>query len=267
MKKHQLTCRRSIIKTILFYVAFICSSAALAAPVDLAPWTSEGDAGITWTLQPPGNTAVLETGNATPSLFHNGLNSQGFRLSGMVEVQEVGDNDFLGFVLGYNAGDITNPAADYLLIDWKQEDQVHGGLGVFGAEGLAVSRVTGAMTPGEAWSHTGSVTELQRATNFGNTGWADNTSYQFEIVFTPSLVEFYIDGVLELSIAGAFTNGSFGFYTYSQPNTLFSAIDQRAILVAATAVPLPAGILLFSTALLLLLAVRKLKSNPHLLKT
>ncbi len=265
MKKYQLTGTRSITKTIMFYVAFICSNAAIAAPVDLTPWTADGDGAITWTVQ-AGNTDVLVTGNANPAVFHNGLNSQGFRLSGTVEVQTMSDDDFMGFVLGYNNGDITNGAADYLLIDWKQGDQT--AFGANALEGLAISQVNGALTNTDAWGHIGNVTELQRATNFGSTGWADNTSYQFEIVFTPSLVEFYINGVLELSISGAFNNGSFGFYSFSQPNALFSAIDQRAITPpAAIAVPLPAGILLFSTALLLLLGSRKLKSNPHLLKT
>ncbi len=264
MKKYQLAGTRSITKTIMFYVAFICSSAAIAAPVDLSPWIADGDPAITWTLQ-PGNTSVLETGNAGSSVFHNGLNSQGFRLSGTVEVQTTGDDDFLGFVLGYNNGDITNSAADYLLIDWKQADQTHAPFGGLASEGLAISQVNGALTNTDAWGHIGNVTELQRATNLGSTGWADNTSYQFEIVFTPSLVEFFVDGVKELSISGVFSDGSFGFYTFSQPNTLFAAIEQNAIL-PPTAVPVPTGILLFSAGLLLLLGMRKLKSNSNLLK-
>ena len=68
------------------------------------------------------------------------------------------------------------------------------------------------------------VTELQRGRTLGNIGWKDNTNYIFRITFTPTLVEVYINDVKELNITGDFSDGSYGFYNYSQGNVLYSAI-------------------------------------------
>jgi hypothetical protein len=234
--------------------AFLLSSAAIADSVDLSSWSANGSAG-NWVLQ-GSNDSVLQTTNTTrPTFFHNNANSQGLALSGQITVG-TGDDDFMGFVLGYNEGDYNNASADYILIDWKQANQTH--VGALGTEGLAISRVTGSLDFGshgsnDAWDHTGVVNELARATTLGSTGWNDNEMYSFDLIFTASLIEVFVNGTKELSISGAFSNGSFGFYNLSQANVLYAGIEENI----APAVPVPAALFMFAPALLGFMGLRR----------
>tara|TARA_R110001606_G_scaffold395664_2_gene568383 strand:- start:343 stop:1095 length:753 start_codon:yes stop_codon:yes gene_type:complete len=232
----------------------LLSGAVLAGPVDLSPWTVNGTG--TWNLQ-AGNNAVKQTVNGNPTVFHNNQDSQGKALSGTIKVETSSDDDYIGFVLGYNNGDLSNSSADYLLIDWKQLDQNYYGNGL---KGLAISQVTGALGDNSgAWSHApaNNVTELQRATTLGSTGWSDNTEYSFDLIFTTSLVEVFVNGAKELSITGTFNNGSFGFYNYSQANVLYAGIEED--IAPPSAVPVPAAVLMFAPALLGFLGLRRRK--------
>lgn len=217
---------------------------AHAAPVDLSSWVANG--GGTWVLE-SGNNAVKQTQNGNPTVFHNNIASnQGQKLSGTIEVQTTGDDDYIGFVLGFNDGDLSNAAADYLLVDWKQGNQ--GSFGCNADVGLSVSRVTGQLGNNSgAWCHdpANNVTELARGTNLGSTGWADNTEYKFDLVFQQNLVEVYVDDVLELSVNGTFADGGFGFYNYSQANVRYAGIQQNV----APEIPLPAGMVLMASAI------------------
>jgi hypothetical protein len=143
-----------------------------------------------------------------------------FELTGEIKVTTTSDDDFIGFVLGYHDGDIDRTDVNYLLIDWKQQDQSNG------KKGLSISRISNKLNLG-AWTHDASngVTELQRGNVFANVGWKDNTSYIFRITFTSTLVEVFINDVKELSVSGDFADGAYGFYNYSQGSVLYSAIQ------------------------------------------
>jgi hypothetical protein len=149
-----------------------------------------------------------------------------------------GDDDFVGFVIGFDPGDTSSSGADYLLIDWKRGTQSFN----FGAPsttpggvaeaGLAVSRVTGIPTADEFWQHTdyadhtgGGLEELERGATLGATGWAFNTDYEFTFDFGPNDLEVYVNGVKQLDITGSFANGRLGFYNFSQASVTYSAFS------------------------------------------
>lgn len=243
-------------KTVYALAAFgmVLTAQAQAAPVNLSGWLAEGNGN--WVLQ-GGNNSVLQTLNNNPTVFYNNADSQGMSLSGQITVQSSGDDDFIGFVLGYQAGGVTagSGAQDFLLVDWKQSDQ-GGFFGGTAQAGLAISHVTAPLQESAgAWLHDSSdgVTELQRATNLGSTGWADNTTYDFKIAFTAALVEIFVNGTKELSVASsligsAFANGSFGFYNYSQANVLYAGITED-VLPPVSAVPVPAALPLLASGM------------------
>lgn len=217
--------------------AFFVTQAS-AAPVDLSDWSDEG-AG-SWSLAADNNSA-FQSVNGAPTVLFTNENSQGKSLSGQITVEETGgDDDFIGFVLGYKAGDIAgNPNTDYILIDWKQRDQAGWDAG------LAISRVTGALgtnagTSSDAWQHTGNVELLARATNLGDVGWEDNTTYNFEINFTATYISVFVNGVLEIAINGDFSDGGFGFYNFSQPRVRYAGITED-VAQPPSEVPLPAA--------------------------
>ena len=221
------------------------ATTAMAAPIDLSSWVAEGG-GATWTLG-AGNTSVKTNDNKGPTVFHNNdFNSWGNRFTSTIEVTTEADEDYIGFVLGYQDGDMTsgtpNSDIDYLVIDWKQATESASGNRT-GQIGLALSRVTGNVfgvgvnggNARDAYDHTGAFTELARGLNLGSTGWADNTSYDFEVLFGTGGVQVFVDNVLEIDYAGPVSDGAFGFYNFSQ-------IDADYSLDAVTPVPVPAAL-------------------------
>ncbi|NJC08398.1 hypothetical protein GGQ62_001396 [Polymorphobacter fuscus] len=224
----------------LLLVAGVClgaAGAAQAAPTNLSTWTAEGSGG-NW-VRAADNNSVTQTINGTPTVFYSDFDGQGVRLSGTIRVNTSGDDDFIGFVLGFNGGDLASTATDFLLIDWKQTSQNYNG---FAPAGLALSRVTGGLRDNAgAWAHNPAlgVTELARANTLGATGWADFQTYTFDIAFTANNVRVLVDDVLQFDVNGTFANGSFGFYNYSQSNVTYAGITDEILPPPASAVPEP----------------------------
>jgi hypothetical protein len=185
---------------------------------------------------------VTQTVNGNPTVFYSDFNGQGRSLSGSIRVNTTSDDDFIGFVLGFDAGELASSSTDFLLIDWKQINQ--SGNGGLALEGLAISRVTaGLQDDGGAWWHSPAegVTELARANTLGSTGWDDHTTYTFDIEFTSSNVKVFVNNVLELDVNGTFSDGRFGFYNYSQQSVTYAGIEDDILPPPPPPVPEPAS--------------------------
>jgi hypothetical protein len=220
----------------------LAAGAAQAALVDLSTWTAEGPG--SWNLE-PGNNVVYQTLNGGPTFFSNSdASSQGKSLSGTIEVRTSADNDFIGFVLGYDVGDLDRATADYLIVDWKKGDQSGWD------QGLAISRVNGDISSSPnvtnpAWTHTAPVALVTRANAPGailaNTGWNYFQRYSFDLEFTATNVKVFVDGNLEIDVdAGAtpFSDGGFGFYNFSQASVRYAGITEGVL----APVPVPAAL-------------------------
>lgn len=233
-------------------------SIAMPIPVDLLGWTAEegnGSPAASWNVQGAGNDSVFQSQNSRPSIFFDPTSSaQGQALRGQITVETSADDDFIGFVLGYNPGEFSSNNADFWLIDWKQATQNFQGL--VANVGLSLSHVTGnvgAASSNDFWTHSGVVSEMQRATNLGSTGWTDFQTYNFELVFTANLIEVLVDGNKELSLAGNFTDGSFGFYNFSQSSVRYAGITQADAPPPSTSIPEPSSLLILLTGILAIL--------------
>lgn len=231
-------------KIILGSALIALSTAASAAPVDLSSWLENG--GGNWTVAGDNNSVFQSINTPDPAVFFNDTNSQGLALSGQITVDPNFDDDFIGFVLGYNNNDSGNSGADYILIDWKKGNQTLTG-GVFGSAGLAASHVTGAFDFNEFWAHSGAVNELTRASTLGSTGWNESQTYDFDLIFTATNIQVSVDGVTELNINGSFANGSFGFYNLSQEKVRYAGIEEG--LAPPTQAPAPETFLLLLAGL------------------
>ena len=208
-------------------------------PVDLSGWASEGSGN--WTVAGD-NNSVFQSQNGQPTVFFEpGTTSQGEALSGQITVETTGDDDFIGFVLGYSSGELSS--GDFWLIDWKQNDQGSA------FDGLSLSYVGAGAVGTDYWEHSGAVSELQRAANLGSTGWADQVTYEFDLVFTNDLIQVYVDDVLEINYSGTFSDGAFGFYNYSQGSVSYAGLTTQSSndFIPASA---PGMFLLFSLSFL-----------------
>ncbi len=247
-------------------VSFLVGNVAQAAPVSLTTWTAESYPAVSgfgagnWTVAGDGDS-VFQSVNGQPTLFYSDFNAINSEVTGVLSIGG-GDDDLAGFALGFNPGDSTNAAADYLLIDWKGGTQDFN----FGAPsntpgstseaGLAVSRVTGIPTADEFWGHVdfdenpgGGLTELARANTLGETGWTANTDYEFRFIFQSNRLQVFVDDTLEFDIAGSFSDGRLAFYNFSQAGVTYSAFDSEEV---PPPIPVPAAVWLFGSALGLL---------------
>ncbi len=171
-----------------------------------------------WTLSPDGLT-VRQSTNSNPAVYMTNLPAAGVPLVFDLAVETTNDDDFIGWVVGFDPGDSTSPQADFMLFDWKQANQDDG------RRGLALSRVTGSANTTHLWDHIGPVSEMARGFTRGELGWADNTAYRVQMEYTTSRIRVWINGVLEFDQQGSFPAGRFGFYTYSQPNGRFTLVS------------------------------------------
>lgn len=213
--------------------ALLTATAATAAPTDLSSWTQEGSGN--WVLAAD-NNSVTQTQNVNPGVYYSDFDSIGRSLSGTIRVNTTGDDDFIGFVVGFQPGDMTS-ASDFLLIDWKQGNQSSGGC--LGEAGIAVSRVTSGLGPNRgAWCHDADgVTELTRGLTLGATGWVDLTTYTFDIEYSGSNLKVFVNDTLQIDLNGAFSDGRFGFYNYSQAGVTYAGICDDVLPPAAIPEP------------------------------
>lgn len=238
------------LRTLFIVSVVVCclsAGAVLAVePVDLSTWTAESypavagfDPGV-WTVAGDGQS-VFQSINGQPTLFVSDFDAFYSAFEGVIEVTGT-DDDFVGFAIGYVPGDIGNPSADYLLVDWKQGTQPYDFLapsctpGSVAPAGLAVSRVFGIPTADEFWGHlnfdavcsdlNNGVEELQRGLTLGNTGWSQGVAYTFKFEFLSNRLRVWVNGTLEIDISGSFANGRFGFYNFSQAAVTYSGFTR-----------------------------------------
>ncbi|WP_218311338.1 PEP-CTERM sorting domain-containing protein [Alteromonas antoniana] len=275
----------------------VMTSTSQAAYVKLGDWQSDGS-GVNWEMGEQ-ETRVTQLNNGGPSTFFSGMSGLNKSVKGQFAVSGE-DDDYVGFVLGYNAGEAFASQTDFLLIDWKKAGQTNGTLGL-ASRGLAISYVSqglGAVAGGDGnvtdswsktWTHDSDegVTELKRGENLGDEGWEtgnfdeeaseDNAVYTFEINYSSDLVEVFIDDELEISLTAeeavnagidlpdGFTDGGFGFYNFTQDDTTFGNVEITELAQAQNpsiaAVSAPATALLFGGGLAGLFLRRNRKTS------
>lgn len=228
-------------------------AAALAAPIDLTPWVEQGNpSNGTWTVQ-GGGTQVFQSINGDPTFFVSPNNYLNTEFKGKFKVAADGDNDFIGFVFGYQSPIAANsdPANDYsfFLFDWKQGDQADG-LG-FASEGFTLSYVNGLVAGySPFWAHSNATSPDADFevidTDYGATrGWVDNTEYEFTLLYQSNRVKIDIKGGTgdfasgvtifdidpdDVAALNAFPDGRFGFYNYSQSQVTYEGFTEEVVI-------------------------------------
>lgn len=218
----------------------ILSMSANAAPIDLRTWSQEGRlSNGSWLVEADGSS-VLQRINGNPTVYVSTEEYINTRFDGSFGVETSGDDDYIGFVFGYQSpfaanGDATNDF-DMYLFDWKQRNQGNA------REGFNLSRISGPAEDSGAspafWDH--EINGTNDEANFdvllsdlgSDKGWADNTSYDFSLIYQDDLIQILIDDVeifnLSSTDAGvnAFQSGRFGFYNYSQSTVRYQGFTQ-----------------------------------------
>jgi hypothetical protein len=242
---------------------------ATAAPLDLSGWAAltltfpGGQPAGSWVLDSE-NTAVTQVVNADPSFFLNNANQTSYTIQGTWQVQTSSDDDYMGFVFGYQN------SSNFYIFDWKQLSQTY--VGTNAAEGMTIKRFTGATGDGlvdlsleEFWENEtdlGDMTVL--ATNHSSTaGWVDNVVYTFQLDFNlvPGQFRVRVSEGTELlwdaTIDDAtFTSGQFGFYNNSQQSVRYAGFEQEVV-------PEPSALALLGLGALLSISSRVCPRNSR----
>ncbi len=198
-------------------------------PVDYSGWVAEGQG--TWVPDTDG-LSVVQLTNGDPTFYVSPDDYLGVQFTGSLTVETTGDDDIIGFVLGYQtpltaSGDDPDDL-NAVIISWKAVAQNY--VGGVAQEGLTLSRSSGLQTDlrGTLWHHPESPIYKVLATSYGSDkGWMVKTTYKFVLTYTASLVEVSIDGAPLFSVTSAqagapFEAGRFGFYNFSQSNVRYA---------------------------------------------
>jgi len=253
---------------------FVCAVALAQAVPARASDVSEGPGSVPLVLQPldgftaaqfapiPGFQAPLweldldaeravQRANAQPALLVADFAHGTRRFEVEVAVETLADGDAVGFAFGFEPQEQFAAGARWWLVDWRRSAQVidfPGGPGaVLGAPGLALSQVRGVPSPEAFWGHvvetpSRGVFELARASALGASGWQPGATHVLACELSPSRVRVWVDGALELDVAGDFAaalpTGRVAFYDFSQVGAAFALRAER---VPASATPYGVG--------------------------
>ncbi|MEQ1566338.1 MAG: MYXO-CTERM sorting domain-containing protein [Myxococcota bacterium] len=196
-------------------------AAAVLAPGTADPLDS-GYAAL-WTPSVDG-FEVVQTRNADPAVYVTPLGAAVGEVELQLSVETDLDDDFFGLTIGYDPGEADDNRGSWLLFDWKQTTQLAGTCTALA--GTALSLVDGAITDQtpDLWCHQNAVTEVARGTTFGAVGWTDHAVVDVAVVTTPTRVEVWLDGALELTWDGPVPSGPVGLYALSQEAVRYTLI-------------------------------------------
>lgn len=202
----------------------------VSVSADLSPWSVvqyqlnlQSDA--VWVVNID-NAVAAQRINADPSFLLSDFNIAGTALDGSWRVETTGDDDFVGFVFGYQ------DKGRFYLFDWKQDSQDIPEYG-FAEQGMSIKLVdTGGadMTAPDFWQTAGteSVTVLRHNT----IAWADLTDYHFHLSFFPDIFQVQVRQGTTLLESwtvsdSTYTDGKFGFYNFSQGSVRYEGFTRE----------------------------------------
>ncbi|MEX2596746.1 MAG: PKD domain-containing protein [Salibacteraceae bacterium] len=221
---------KSTIVFLFFLTSFFWSETVYSQctqSVDYTGWTHYGDNTAAWSNT---TTWARSTANTNFPTFYVGPDTFiNVKFSGDIVVDTTFDDDYIGFVMGYQ-GPYTLAAPwdmDFVLFDWKQGYQNY--FGWIAQAGQSLNLVDGTYLQNNAstfpgfWVHTNSPSWQVLASNWANpNGWVNFVTYSFDIIYTPTSVKVFIDDSLYFDVTGCFKPGRIGFYNYSQPGARYS---------------------------------------------
>ena len=193
------------------------SRTTYGSKIDLNDWFT-GDSNGNWSVSDDG-TYVYQSINGNPTVFESAADTYGnVKISGVIKIGNDGDDDFVGMVLGK-----TDPN-NFIVWAWKRGNQ--------GAslEGHYLAKVTGGVGKITWNMHLNSDGYQVLDTNISTSiGWEYETYYSFDVIYTPTKVEVWVEGTKVLESSGSFDTGKIGFYNNSQSRVEYYKVVEESL--------------------------------------
>lgn len=216
-----------LITFILLISINIGISAQCVTNVDLNTWSKKGPtAAGTWAVS-GGGTSVFQSINGAPTFFVNPQDLINVEITGQFGVRNgVGDDDFIGFVIGLKEPSSTNSDYDFFLFDWQRQTPYAGKPNV-----VNFTEVKGTSAQCNLWAKTATAPGVVNILQNSNThpAWAFGTTYNFTCLYTSSRIVVKIGNDTLVDYSGCFEPGKFGFYNYSQGGVDYSNFSYRSV--------------------------------------
>lgn len=219
-------------------VGVFTSNVSAQTNVDLNTWNQKGPSGNgDWTVE-NGGASVFQSINGQPTYFLSPNDFFNTTVEGSFKRDRqrqsgFNDDDYIGFVFGWNEPGDNSADASFFLADWRRLPASGSG------EGWRLSRVNGTNTPPFSGADSDNLPDYDvLATNTGSSpgGWENDVSYGFSLLYTSDRIKIDVQGgsgayqngvtVFDMTPASinddpndpiaAFSSGQFGFYNHSQ---------------------------------------------------
>lgn len=201
--------------------------------IDLSTWSviqygEFGQPNASWLLS-ESNTVVIQTVNADGSIYLSPFDVQSDRIQGSWRVDTSFDDDFMGFVFGFQ------DTEHFYLFDWKQLNQ-NLTTGVFAEQGMTVKafHADSPLTARDFYATQSLDTNRVRTLYHNTIPWKDFTNYEFLLEFFPGhFVITVTQGTNVLDTItindSTYTTGKFGFYNYSQDQVRYAGFTRQQL--------------------------------------
>ncbi len=214
-----------IITFLLIFVT-ILFKAQCVTNVNLNTWSKRGPSSAgNWAVS-SGGTSVSQSINGAPTFFVNPQDLINVEITGRFGVSAgAGDDDFIGFVVGYKEPSGTGSNYDFILFDWKKNINQNS------PARTMLYDVNGNSTNTNFWAHTatapGVFNLLQNSSTYP--GWVHGVTYNFTCLYTSSRIVVKIENDTVADVSGCFEPGKFGFYNLSQGSVNYSNFSYRSV--------------------------------------
>lgn len=199
-------------------------------PVDLSKWTvvpyifPDAEFGPPeWVLE-ENNTVARQKINVTASTLLSDFDSGNSTIRGSWRVDTNEDDDFAGFVFGFQNDQ------QFYLFDWKKLDQLnHAGISGYAEQGMSVKKVKAVKSLEDLWITAG--TPNVDVLYHNRVQWQPLVDYDFTLDFrSPDIFITVKQGaeiVAEIHVQDStYSGGGFGFYNMSQEQLLYRGFSR-----------------------------------------
>ena len=210
-------------------------------------WTANGN----WNVDPKAGNFLVQTTNGLDTFYVTTRNYDSIYFAGQIEVATTADDDLIGWVLGFTnpnnlvANNNTTQDVDFIVIGWKQNPQSAWARGLHVVR-VKASQVTARELYDYSWRYTYSKNQqsftgkfqdsFEITTNATVGGWKDNTKFNYELLYTNSSIQLWLDGKLEINVKyddmpqwkkaklpNKFPGGKYGYFNNSQHSVYYYA--------------------------------------------